>query len=237
MTPRSRLPCSVLMAIAAAALALLPAQTAALPNFHGCADDVSSSLDYCDESLSIDASVSSLLGSMNLRCPPHARATSLGSSSHHRPTLSLLRTLTTPPPHHHTPVIIPPQLLSEKIYSFQPQEAGIWQPVRHYHGPGRPLGPAAVHMADRDQHQRRLGLHGGGQVCHVLHRADGYGELVQQEFVAGEGEVFGNEMRAFNNINWHRTTNDGNDFIGLTGYGPNINIARDPRFGQLGASG
>ena len=47
-----------------------------------------------------------------------------------------------------------------------------------------------------------------------------------------KGEVFGTEIRAFNNLGWHRTTNGGKDYIGLTGYGPNINLSRDPRFGR-----
>jgi hypothetical protein len=44
-----------------------------------------------------------------------------------------------------------------------------------------------------------------------------------------KGEVFGYEMRAFNNARWPRFSYDAIDFIGITGYGPNINIARDPR--------
>ena len=49
-----------------------------------------------------------------------------------------------------------------------------------------------------------------------------------------KGSVLGNEMRAMNNIGWHRQFNnvENSEFIGLTGYGPNINIARDPRFGR-----
>jgi hypothetical protein len=44
-----------------------------------------------------------------------------------------------------------------------------------------------------------------------------------------KGQVFGTEMRAFNNARWPRFSYDATDFIALTGYGPNINIARDPR--------
>ena len=46
-----------------------------------------------------------------------------------------------------------------------------------------------------------------------------------------KGEAFGKEMRSFNNAGWPRGTGD-QDLIGLTGYGPNMNIARDPRFGR-----
>ena len=43
----------------------------------------------------------------------------------------------------------------------------------------------------------------------------------------------GDEIRAFNNLGWYRATGDApNSLIGLNGYGPNINIARDPRFGR-----
>ena len=44
-----------------------------------------------------------------------------------------------------------------------------------------------------------------------------------------KGDVIGTEMRAFNNLAWMRQNKA--DLIGLTGFGPNINIARDPRFG------
>ena len=46
-----------------------------------------------------------------------------------------------------------------------------------------------------------------------------------------KGSVIGTEMRAFHNLAWHRG-NTGN-LIGLTGFGPNLNIARDPRFGRI----
>jgi beta-glucosidase-like glycosyl hydrolase len=46
-----------------------------------------------------------------------------------------------------------------------------------------------------------------------------------------KGRVISTEMRAFNNLHWPRGTGP-EDFIGLTGFGPNINIARDPRFGR-----
>lgn len=47
-----------------------------------------------------------------------------------------------------------------------------------------------------------------------------------------KGTVFGNEMRALTNIRASRFKPDGKNPIGLTGFGPNINIARDPRFGR-----
>lgn len=48
-----------------------------------------------------------------------------------------------------------------------------------------------------------------------------------------KGHAMGQEMRAFNNLNWYRATDDAPySLIGLNGYGPNINIARDPRYGR-----
>jgi beta-glucosidase-like glycosyl hydrolase len=42
------------------------------------------------------------------------------------------------------------------------------------------------------------------------------------------------EMRAFNNLRWYRATQDAPySLIGLNGYGPNLNIARDPRYGRI----
>lgn len=42
------------------------------------------------------------------------------------------------------------------------------------------------------------------------------------------------EMRAFNNLRWYRATGDApHSLIGLNGYGPNLNIARDPRYGRI----
>lgn len=47
-----------------------------------------------------------------------------------------------------------------------------------------------------------------------------------------KGSVFGTEMRALRNSGGSRYRPDANQLIGLTGFGPNINIARDPRFGR-----
>merc|ERR1712166_212585 len=46
-----------------------------------------------------------------------------------------------------------------------------------------------------------------------------------------KGNVLGTELRAFNNLGWNRAREE--NYIGLTGFGPNINIARDPRFGRV----
>ena len=49
-----------------------------------------------------------------------------------------------------------------------------------------------------------------------------------------KGEAISDELRALNNYGWYRGTNDkGRPLIGLTGFGPNMNIARDPRFGRI----
>lgn len=48
-----------------------------------------------------------------------------------------------------------------------------------------------------------------------------------------KGEVVSTEMRAFNNLGGTRGTDDHTTaFIGLDGFGPNINMARDPRWGR-----
>eukprot|EP00808_Paulinella_micropora_P016706 g62060.t1 len=44
------------------------------------------------------------------------------------------------------------------------------------------------------------------------------------------GQAIGRELRAFRNLGWHRNPDLAR--IGLTGYGPNINTVRDPRFGR-----
>eukprot|EP00927_Polykrikos_kofoidii_P003928 TRINITY_DN11571_c0_g2_i1.p1 TRINITY_DN11571_c0_g2~~TRINITY_DN11571_c0_g2_i1.p1 ORF type:complete len:777 (+),score=102.26 TRINITY_DN11571_c0_g2_i1:94-2331(+) len=46
-----------------------------------------------------------------------------------------------------------------------------------------------------------------------------------------KGRVISREIRAFRNIGGRRSTGP-HAYIGVTGYGPNINIARDPRFGR-----
>jgi len=46
-----------------------------------------------------------------------------------------------------------------------------------------------------------------------------------------KGHVISRELRAYNNANWHRRTGL-ESLIGVTGFGPNINLMRDPRFGR-----
>lgn len=49
-----------------------------------------------------------------------------------------------------------------------------------------------------------------------------------------KGQAMSDEMRAFNNLRWYRATGDAPySLIGLNGYGPNLNIARDPRYGRI----
>jgi beta-glucosidase-like glycosyl hydrolase len=47
-----------------------------------------------------------------------------------------------------------------------------------------------------------------------------------------KGEVLGRELRALNNLGWGFAGGNVQDRVGISGYGPNINIARDPRFGR-----
>jgi hypothetical protein len=60
----------------------------------------------------------------------------------------------------------------------------------------------------------------------------GLGASFNRSSWRAKGTVIGNEMRALRNIGGSRFA-PGNSFkIGLTGFGPNINIVRDPRFGR-----
>lgn len=47
-----------------------------------------------------------------------------------------------------------------------------------------------------------------------------------------KGEIMSTEQRAMNNLNWERFHPGSGYFIGVNGYGPNLNIVRDPRFGR-----
>ena len=62
----------------------------------------------------------------------------------------------------------------------------------------------------------------------------GLGATFNRSLWKKKGTLMGNEIRAFNNLNWYRATPDSPySLIGLNGYGPNLNIARDPRFGRI----
>ena len=61
----------------------------------------------------------------------------------------------------------------------------------------------------------------------------GLGASFNRTLWSGKGHAMGEEMRAFNNLRWYRATGDApHSLIGLNGYGPNLNIARDPRYGR-----
>ena len=84
----------------------------------------------------------------------------------------------------------------------------------------------------------------------------GLGASFNRTLWSGKGHAMGEEMRAFNNLRWYRATGDAShSLIGLNGYGvnttacqrvfltrllflthavlqPNLNIARDPRYGR-----
>lgn len=47
-----------------------------------------------------------------------------------------------------------------------------------------------------------------------------------------KGRVIGTEQRAFANLHNQRSIHDDNAWIGLTGFGPNLNQPRDPRYGR-----
>ena len=58
----------------------------------------------------------------------------------------------------------------------------------------------------------------------------GLGAAFNRTMWRAKGDVIGTEMRAFNNLNWHRGGGVLQK-IGLTGHGPNINIQRMGRGG------
>jgi xylan 1,4-beta-xylosidase len=51
---------------------------------------------------------------------------------------------------------------------------------------------------------------------------------------ASKGSVIGDEMRALNNLGWHRGDNQAGTMVSLSGQGPDINHPRDPRNGRIG---
>jgi hypothetical protein len=62
----------------------------------------------------------------------------------------------------------------------------------------------------------------------------GLGASFNRSLWRAKGHAMGEEMRAFNNLRWYRATGDApHSLIGLNGYGPNLNIARDPRYGRI----
>jgi beta-glucosidase-like glycosyl hydrolase len=61
----------------------------------------------------------------------------------------------------------------------------------------------------------------------------GLGASFNRSLWTFKGNVMAEEMRAFNNLDWYRGTSDApHSLIGLHGYGPNINLIRDPRWGR-----
>ena len=61
----------------------------------------------------------------------------------------------------------------------------------------------------------------------------GLGATFNRSLWYAKGHHMGEEIRALNNLRWYRMTGDApKSLIGLNGYGPNLNIARDPRYGR-----
>lgn len=159
-----------------------------LPNYKGCADDVSKSLPYCDTNLSIEERVEWILHNLTLdekiaMISPNA---SLGSlcATHTAGKESI--------------GLSPYMWLTEtntNVAAACYNSSSAWPRC-----PTTFIGP--------------LGM------------AASFNKTLWNQ----KGLVLGQEMRAFYNLGWHR--HDPNDRIGLTGFGPNINIARDPRFGR-----
>lgn len=132
----------------------------------------------------------------------------------------------------------------------------LGQLVRHAAGPDRAPGAARVHVAGRDQHGRRVRLPRARPVRDDVPGSRGAGGLVQPHVGAcatpacravpaltaacaprsstqwwAKGDALSAEFRALNNIGGYRGQGP-STLLGFTGFGPNINIARDPRFGR-----
>ena len=71
-----------------------------------------------------------------------------------------------------------------------------------------------------------------GQCSTVFPGPMGLGASFNRTSWHKKGEVLSYEMRAFNNAGWTRFSTGSDEYIGITGYGPNINNQRDPRFGR-----
>eukprot|EP01061_Rhynchopus_euleeides_P033067 TRINITY_DN551_c0_g2_i1.p1 TRINITY_DN551_c0_g2~~TRINITY_DN551_c0_g2_i1.p1 ORF type:complete len:785 (+),score=247.55 TRINITY_DN551_c0_g2_i1:81-2435(+) len=72
-----------------------------------------------------------------------------------------------------------------------------------------------------------------GQCVNAFAGPTGLGASFNTSMWRLKGEVLATEFRALNNINWYRCVwADQPNKVGLTGYGPNINIMRDPRWGR-----
>lgn len=72
---------------------------------------------------------------------------------------------------------------------------------------------------------------GDGKCATTFSGPTGLGASFNRTMWKTKGEVVSTEMRAFNNLGWHRGAGVP-QYISLTGFGPNINIIRDPRFGR-----
>lgn len=74
-----------------------------------------------------------------------------------------------------------------------------------------------------------------GQTCATLFpSAQNLAATFNRSVWVLKGIVMSDEMRALNNLGWHRADTTANTMIGLNGYGPDINNPRDPRNGRQG---
>ena len=67
-------------------------------------------------------------------------------------------------------------------------------------------------------------------MCHVFRGAYGNGSFFQSKLLEGKGPCYSTETRAF--VNTGGSRGGPINYVSLSGYGPNINIWRDPRFGR-----
>ena len=102
------------------------------------------------------------------------------------------------------------------------------------HGVQRLGIPAYVHLIEMNTQANSCCLK-EGQCATTYAGPTGLGAAFNTTMWRMKGELISDEFRAMNNIGWHRCGGDNPDpgmLIGLTGYGPNINIMRDPRWGR-----
>ena len=161
-----------------AAAAAWPAIVAVVPNWKGCADNISQALPYCDTKL-----------------------------SHEQRLLALVSNLT----------------LQEKIGMISPDPA-LGDPCMD-HTSGKPsIGlPNYVWLIEVNS-DVQTNCMGADRCATNFIGPMGMGSSFNRSSWRLKGDVLATEFRAFNNA--------GNNLVGLTGFGPNINIARDPRFGR-----
>jgi hypothetical protein len=137
---------------------------------------------------------------------------------------------------HHTRVelLLKAMTLSEKVSLLTPN-ASISHNTCNDHTLGAPrLGLGHYMWLDETNTAASSACLGPGHCATTFPGPLGVGASFNRSSWNLKGGVLGTEVRALNNIAWHRNAGGTySEMIGLTGFGPNINNPRDPRFGRL----